>query len=96
MSKIFDGYGSQINVSTVPATPVKLTLSPEMWNNGTVCVATVKGMTSDKTVYVSPAVESISDYTTHGIYCSAQSEDTLTFVATSTPAKAIYVNVMYF
>ena len=96
MSKIFDGYGNGVDVSAVPATPVKITLSPEMWNNGTVCVATVKGVTSDKTVYVSPAVESISDYTTHGIDGSAQSEDTLTFVAISTPAKAIYVNVMYF
>lgn len=96
MSKIYDGYGNEVSVLSVFTTSLKLTLNPANWNNGTVCAATVEGMTADKTVYVSPAVESISNYTKHGMYCSAQAENTLTFVATSTPTEMIYINVMYF
>lgn len=69
------------------------TLAVNSWSSSTQTVS-VTGVTSSNNVIVAPAPASISDYTTAGIYCSAQGSGTLTFTCDTVPTSAITVNVM--
>ena len=70
-----------------------LTLDAEDWSNSSQTV-TASGVTSNSTVIVSPAPSGISAYTSCGVYCSAQSANSLTFVCAETPDSDIAVNVV--
>lgn len=70
-----------------------LTLDSDDWSDSSQTV-TASGVTSNNTVIVSPAPSGISAYTSCGVYCSAQSANSLTFVCTETPDSDITVNVV--
>ena len=55
---------------------------------------TVNGVTTTNTVLVTYAPESKDAYIASGIYCSAQSQNSLLFTCSVAPAVSIIVNVM--
>lgn len=73
--------------------PLTITLTASGWSNNTQTV-TATGVDSSSVVIVTPAPASISDYTSAGIYCSAQGTNTLTFTCATVPTSAITVNVL--
>lgn len=72
---------------------ITVTLSSASWSNDEITV-TATWVTATNSVIVSPVPSSISDYTSAGIYCSAQGTDSLTFACSTTPYTDIAVNVM--
>lgn len=73
--------------------PLTVTLTASGWSNNTQTV-TATGVDSDKAVIVTPAPASMADYTSAGIYCSAQGTNTLTFTCATVPSTNITVNVL--
>ena len=71
-----------------------VSLGTSGWSSNSKTV-NVTGISSSSDVIVSPAPASYDDYTSAGIYCSAQGSDTLTFTCTTTPSNAITVNILY-
>lgn len=71
---------------------ISVTLTTNGWSSNTQTV-TATWVTSSNTVIVSPDPNSMSDYTSSGVSCSAQWTDSLTFTCSSTPSNAITVNV---
>lgn len=80
------GGGAEITTATA-------TLTAAGWNNSTQTV-NVTGVTSSNSVIVAAAPASITDYSSAGVYCSAQGNGTLTFTCSTTPTLALTVNVM--
>lgn len=72
---------------------ITVTLASANRNNDEITV-TATGVTATNSVIVSPVPSDISDYTSAGIYCSAQGTDSLTFSCSTTPSGDIDVNVM--
>lgn len=72
---------------------ISVTLTTAWWSSNEQTV-TATWVTADNTVIVSPDPSSLSDYTTGGIYCSAQGTDSLTFNCSLTPSSDIDVNVV--
>ena len=72
---------------------ITVTLASASWSNDEITV-TATWVTATNSVIVSPVPSSISDYTSAGIYCSAQGTDSLTFSCSTTPYTDIDVNVM--
>lgn len=72
---------------------ITVTLASASWSNDEITV-TATGVTATNSVIVSPVPSDISDYTSAGIYCSAQGTDSLTFSCSTTPSTDIAVNVM--
>lgn len=70
-----------------------VTIGVSDWDNST-CTKFVMGVTPTNTVIVSASPSSISDYTSAGVFCSAQGAGTLTFTCSSTPLSAITVNIL--
>lgn len=77
-------------------TSTSVTISVADWNATTTCTKSVTGVTSSNDVIVTPAPTSISDWSSGGLYCSAQGSDTLTFTCEQTPTASITVNVLIF
>ena len=75
--------------------PNTVTIAIADWNGGTTCTKTISGLTATSVVWVAPDNASQSDYLTAGVYASAQTTDTITFTATTTPTSALTVNVIY-
>lgn len=69
------------------------TLTTSGWSSNTQ-TATVSGVTSSNNVIVTPTPASIANYTSAGIYCSAQGTNTLTFTCATVPSTNITVNVL--
>lgn len=69
-----------------------VTLASASWSNDTQTV-TVEGVTASNPVFVSPVPSDIQDYVGAGIYCSAQSANSLTFTKTGSVTADIDVNV---
>lgn len=78
--------------ASVTSTQVSITVAN--WNATTTCTKSVTGVTASNDVIIAPDPASISDYTSAGVYCSAQASGTLTFTAASTPTADLTVNVM--
>ena len=55
---------------------------------------TVTGVTASNNVIVSPAPSYVNDYANSGIICTAQTSNSLTFTADSTPTVNITVNIL--
>lgn len=55
---------------------------------------TVSGITTSSTVVVSPDPASYEEYSTMGVYCSAQGTNSLTFTCNTTPSNTLTVNIM--
>lgn len=72
---------------------ISVTLTTNGWSSNTQTV-TATWVTSSNTVIVSPDPSSMSDYTSSGVYCSAQWTDSLTFTCATTPSNALTVNVV--
>lgn len=72
-----------------------VTIAVADWNGGTTCTKTISGLTATSVVWVAPDNASQSDYLTAGVYASAQTTDTITFTATTTPTSVLTVNVIY-
>lgn len=72
-----------------------VTIAAADWGGGTTCTKTISGLTATSVVWVAPDSASQSDYLTAGVYASAQTTDTITFTATTTPTNALVVNVIY-
>lgn len=70
-----------------------VTLAAADWSSNTQTV-NVTGMTADGIVMVGPAPTDHSEYTSAGIYCTAQASGALTFTCDSEPAGDIDVNVV--
>ena len=77
------------------STSTTATLTTVGWSNNSQTV-NVTGVTAGNNVIVSAAPASQSDYTSAGVFCSAQGAGTLTFTCTTTPTNAITVNVVIF
>lgn len=75
-------------------TSTQVTITVANWNATTTCTKSVTGVTASNDVIIAPDPASISDYTSAGVYCSAQASGTLTFTASSTPTADLTVNVM--
>lgn len=86
-----NGSHGAVTVPSISTATASLTTSG--WSNSTQTVS-VSGVTASNTVIVSAAPASIGDYSTCGVYCSAQGSGTLTFTCFDTPESAITVNVM--
>lgn len=56
---------------------------------------TVTGMTQNQTVFVSPTPQSLNAYEVSGCRCTAQGQDSLTFVVSTTASQAMTVNVAW-
>lgn len=72
------------------------TLSASGWSNNsqTVTVSGVVADTSAQVIYVSPANQaSAKAWGSAGVFCSAQGENSLTFVCDSAPSENISVNI---
>ena len=101
----FIGLQSFINENTetmlVNALPVSVTvaLGPDNWESDGAGAykqsVTVTSMNTTKTVIVQPASESASTYSASEVRCSAQSDNTLEFMAVSQPTEAISVNIVH-
>jgi hypothetical protein len=79
---------------TIPTiSTITVTLTSAWWNNNTQTV-TATGVTANNTVIVAPDPASITDYTSAGIYCSAQGSNSLTFTCDTEPSVDIDVNVV--
>lgn len=74
-------------------TSITVTLASANWNGNSQTV-TATGVTASNTVIISPAPSNIDDYGDAGIYCSAQSSNSLTFACASTPSNNISVNIL--
>lgn len=72
----------------------QVSISVANWNATTTCLRAVTGVTASNRIIVSPAPESIDDYVSAGVYCSAQSSGGLTFKAKSIPTADLVINVM--
>lgn len=70
-----------------------VTIDVSEWSNST-CTKFVMGVTPTNTVIISAAPSSIGNYTSAGVFCSAQGAGTLTFTCSSTPSSTITVNVL--
>lgn len=73
--------------------PVSGTLTVDKWADNTQIIS-ISGVAADNIVLVSPAPASHDAYAKAGIYCSAQSENSLTFICKSVPTEALTVNVV--
>jgi hypothetical protein len=60
-----------------------------------VAAKAVSGMTSTKTVWVSPAVASYANYVDAEIRATAQDTDEVTFTCETTPTESVTVNVVF-
>lgn len=65
------------------------------WDNNSITV-NVSGVTATNDIIVAPAPESVAEWTSCGIVCTAQNTDTLTFTTTTVPANALTANIMIF
>lgn len=72
---------------------IQVTLTAANWSDNEITV-TATGVTADNSIIVSPSPESISDYATAMVYCSAQASNSLTFTCTTAPENDIVVNVL--
>lgn len=70
-----------------------VSLTASNWSNFTQTVS-VSGVTANSTIVVTPAPASHAVYGEAGVYCSAQSNGTLTFACSETPATNLNVNVL--
>ena len=77
-------------------TSTTVTLISGNWSNNTqtVSVPSSVGIISTSLVIVSPTPNSFSNYGDSGIYCSAQANNSLTFICESPPSNDIIVNVV--
>ena len=77
-------------------TSTTVTLISGNWSNNTqtVSVPSSVGIKSTSLVIVSPTPNSFSNYGDSGIYCSAQANNSLTFICESPPSSDIIVNVV--
>ena len=77
-------------------TSTTVTLISGNWSNNTqtVSVPSSVGIKSTPLVIVSPTPNSFSNYGDSGIYCSAQANNSLTFICESPPSSDIIVNVV--
>lgn len=82
------------NISVPAPSTTSTTISVANWNSTTTCSKSVTGVTSSNTVIVSPAPSSMAEYVSAGVYCSGQSNGSLTFSASKTPTSSITVNVV--
>lgn len=73
------------------AVSVKLLL--ENWSNERQIVS-VKGVTSNNTIIISPSPVSRIHYSESDVCCSAQENGTLTFECMTTPTEELTVNVL--
>ena len=86
-----DGTFSAIDVAAKSSTTATLTTNG--WSNNTQTV-NVTGVTASNDIIVSTAPASKDDYTSAGIFCTAQAAGTLTFTCDTVPTSAITVNVL--
>lgn len=93
-TEIQDALGF-IPIYQMPHVPLVLTLDAEDWSENAQTV-TAEGVIASSTVFVAPAPSSISEYESCGVYCSAQSDGSLTFTCTEPPENDITVNVAVF
>ena len=72
---------------------ISITLTINGWSNNQQTVTAI-GVTTTNAVIVSPAPDSIEEYSKRVVYCSAQSTNSLTFTCKRLPSKELTVNVL--
>ena len=80
-----------------PAAAKIVSLAIANWTGETAPFAqtiTVEGMTAEAKIIVSPAPASLDAYGSAQVRCTAQAENSLTFVCHSVPEEALNVNVL--
>lgn len=82
-----------INAKQDKHTKANVSLLVANWSNKSQTIE-VSGVTSDNTVIISPAPESVGVYSGFGVVCTAQGAGTLTFACDFTPDDDISVNVV--
>lgn len=70
-----------------------VSLGASNWSSMTQAV-TVGNITTNSSIIITPAPESHDSYGEAGVYCSEQSDGTLTFVCNETPTVDLTVNVL--
>lgn len=92
-----DANGNAVwsNPSSGGPTSVQVTLQggSANWPSNTQSV-TVQGVTTTNTIFAGAAPNSVHDYDTAGIICTAQNTDSLTFECVNIPSNDITVNVL--
>lgn len=73
--------------------PFSIFLLASNWSNMTQTV-NIESVTENNSIFPAPAPENFMAYCEAGIYCSAQSDGTLTFTCTDTPSVDLVINVM--
>ena len=86
-------YSTPDSVESTVYKTIIITLTSDWWDDSEQTVSAV-WVTISNTVIVSPDPDSFTDYTTSGIYCSAQSNNSLVFTCSSVPSNDITVNVV--
>lgn len=74
-------------------TTLTCTLTSAGWLNNNTQTVSVKGVTADNDIDISPAPLSHNKYCESGVYCSAQANNSLTFTCLYTPTQNLTVNV---
>lgn len=74
--------------------PTQIEIAPTEWVDNSVVKTEIMGVTDTNLIQVTPAPESIMDWGNSGIYCSAQSAASLTFICTEVPTNTIVVNIV--
>ena len=69
-----------------------ITLAAASWSGGEQTVA-VTGLTDHSDIIISPDPASFSEYSTSGVYCSAQATNSLTFTCATDPENDLTVNI---
>ena len=88
-----DGTITKIKLASgATYTQIAITLTVAGWSDNSQTV-TVSGVTDNNAVVISPAPSSYSSYGEFGVHCSAQAENSLTFVCDSAPDVALTVNI---
>lgn len=90
-SAVKTAYDLAATKSEITTTTASLTSTG--WTNNAKTVS-VTGVTASNSVLVTPAPDSMDDYASCGIKCTAQAAGTLTFSCTTVPSSTITVNVM--
>lgn len=88
-----NGSTGAVSLSIPSITAITVELNSSNWSSNVQTVSAV-GVTASNTVIVSASPSSIADYSSAGIYCSAQSANALEFTCSTEPTSTLYANVL--
>ena len=72
-----------------------VSLSVAGWSNMTQSVS-VPSVTENSILIINPTPQSYANYCSTGVYCSEQTDNTLSFTCTKVPSNELFVSVLIF